>query len=31
LIADQQAVSPQEATAYLKQMQKEGRFAKELY
>lgn len=31
IIAEQQAVTPQEATAYLKQMQKEGRFAKELY
>lgn len=31
IIADQQGTSTQEATAYLKQLQKEGRFAKELY
>jgi sulfite reductase (NADPH) flavoprotein alpha-component len=31
LIADQQGIPLQEATAYLKQLQKEGRFAKELY
>jgi sulfite reductase (NADPH) flavoprotein alpha-component len=31
IIADQQGASLQEAIAYLKQLQKEGRFAKELY
>ena len=31
IIADQQGTGTQEATAYIKQLQKEGRFAKELY
>ncbi len=31
LIADQQGVTTQEAAGYLKQLQKDGRFAKELY
>lgn len=31
IIADQQGTGTQDATAYIKQLQKEGRFAKELY